>query len=192
MQVPKSLVISDYNPLWPSRFRGIAAELRDRVGDDCLRIDHIGSTSIPGLAAKDLIDVQITVEYLAACDSWPDEVLRGLVCTPDNLVDHIPAGFSTDPTDWAKRYWSRPGELHVHVREAGRPNQRYPLLFRDFLRADAAAAGSYGAMKRALASAVQDDWDTYYAVKDPACDLIMAGAEHWAARVGWSQPASDA
>ncbi len=59
----------------------------------------------------------------------------------------------------------------------GRLNQRYALLFRDYyLRADAAAAGAYGQVKRALAQAVPDDWDTYYAtVKDPACDLIMGG-----------------
>ena len=74
----------------------------------------------------------------------------------------------------------------------GRPNQRYPLLFRDYLRADPFAAASYGAVKRALATIAPDDWDTYYAIKDPACDLILAGSEQWAASVGWSPPPSDA
>jgi GrpB-like predicted nucleotidyltransferase (UPF0157 family) len=189
---PKPLVISDYDPLWPTRFRGIAVELRERVGDDALRIDHIGSTSVPGLAAKPLIDVQITVAHLEVSDFWSDELLPGLVRRTGNLVDHVPAASSADPADWDKRYWSKSRELHVHVREAGRSNQRYALLFRDFLRADSMAAGSYGAVKRALATAARDEWDTYYAVKDPACDLVIAGAEQWAERVGWSPPPSDA
>ena len=105
--------------------------------------------------------------------------------------DHIPAASSVDPAGWSKRYWSDPQAVHVHVREEGRPNQQYPLLFRDYLRADPLAAGSYGSLKRALAATVEDDWDAYYAVKDPACDLIIAGARQWADRVGWSPPASD-
>ena len=53
-------------------------------------------------------------------------------------------------------------------------------------------ACSYEAVKRALATAAPDDWELYYAVKDPACDLVIAGAEQWAERVGWSPPPSDA
>lgn len=188
----RPLTISDYDPTWPDRFRQFAASLRSTVEDDALRIDHIGSTSVPGLLAKDLIDIQITIEELDVADAWPEELLPGLVRRVGNLVDHIPAGVSSDPANWDKRYWSNSQDLHVHVRVAGRTNQRYPLLFRDYLRADPLAAASYGAVKRALATAAADDWDTYYAVKDPACDLILAGAEQWAARVGWSPPPSDA
>lgn len=82
--------------------------------------------------------------------------------------------------------WSQRQAVHVHVREAGRANQRYALLFRDYLRADARAADAYAAVKRALATAAPDDFDTYYAVKDPACDLIIAGAEQWAERTDWT------
>lgn len=187
----RSLIISDYDPRWPDRFGQVATALRDRVGSEALRIDHIGSTSVLGLAAKDLIDVQVTVETLDAADTWPDELLPGLRRRTGNLVDHVPATASGDPANWDKRYWSNSRDLHVHVRAAGRPNQRYPLLFRDFLRADPLAAGSYAALKRALVAAAPDDWDTYYEVKDPACDLILAGAEQWAARVGWVMPPSD-
>lgn len=187
----RSIVISEYDPGWPERFRQIARSLRARVGSEALRIDHIGSTSVPGLAAKDLIDIQITVESLAVADSWPDELLPGLVRRHGNKVDHVPATASGDPADWDKHYWSNSEDLHVHVREDGRPNQRYPLLFRDFLRADPFAAGSYAALKRALAAAMPDDWDAYYNLKDPACDLIFAGAEQWAIRIGWTMSPSD-
>lgn len=187
----RPLIISDYNPTWPDRFRQVAASLRTTVKGDALRIDHIGSTSVPGLVAKDLIDIQITVQELGVADVWPNELLPGLVRV-GNLVDHIPAGASSDPADWDKRYWSSSQGLHVHVRADGRPNQRYPLLFRDYLRADSLAASSYGAVKRALVTIAPDDPGAYYEVKDPACDLILAGAEQWAARVGWSPPPSDA
>jgi GrpB-like predicted nucleotidyltransferase (UPF0157 family) len=80
----------------------------------------------------------------------------------------------------------------VHVRQEGRLNQRYALLFRDYLRADPGAAGAYGQLKQALAEAAGRDWDTYYSVKDPACDLIMAAAEQWAVRVGWHPHECDA
>ena len=79
---------------------------------------------------------------------------------------------------WAKLYWSNGSTVHLHVREKGRLNQRYPLLFRDDLRADPVAAGAYGLLKRALVEVALGDLDIYYAVKDPASDLILAGAEH--------------
>lgn len=187
----RPLIISDYDSTWPDRFRQVATSLRTSVTGDALRIDHIGSTSVPGLAAKDVIDIQITVQKLEVAEAWPDELLPGLVRRVEILGDHVPAGASSDPADWDKRYWSNSGDLHVHLRADGRANQRYALLFRDYLRADPLAAGSYGAVKRALATVASDDWDTYYEVKDPACDLILAGAEHWAARAGWSPPPSD-
>jgi GrpB-like predicted nucleotidyltransferase (UPF0157 family) len=186
-------VISDYDPAWPSKFRGIGDSLRRQLdGAIVLRIDHIGSTAVPGLAAKDLIDVQLTVGRLDEVDEWPDELLPGLTRRPGNTVDHVPSGAPAEPAEWTKRYWSDRHTVHVHVREQGRLNQRYALMFRDYLRADATAAGAYGQLKRALAEAVADDWDAYYAVKDPACDLIISAAEHWAVRVGWIPAESDA
>ena len=82
--------------------------------------------------------------------------------------------------------------MHVHVRENGRLNQRYALLFRDYLRAAPTAAAAYGELKRALATSLPNDRDAYTAVKDHACDLIIAGAEQWADRTGWSVHAPDA
>ena len=189
---PKRLVISNYDPGWPSRFRPIGEALRRQLGDQAIRIDHIGSTAVPGLAAKDLIDVQVTVGRLVDADRWPDELLPGLTRRPANTLDHTPAGAPADPSGWTKRCWSDRQTVHVLIREQGRLNQRYPLLFRDYLRAEPAAAEAYGQVKRALAEAVRDDWEAYNKVKDPACDLIVAAAEHWAVRVGWTPAESDA
>lgn len=186
------IVISPADPLWPQRFRTIGDALRARVGGDALRIDHIGSTAVPGLAAKDVIDVQVTVAHLAVADGWPAELLPGLVRNSEILTDHRPAGAVGDDADWAKRYWSNSVDIHVHVRATGAPNQRYPLLFRDFLRAVPSAALAYADVKEALARVTHGARSGYYAVKDPVCDLIIAGAEQWALRTGWSLPPSDA
>ena len=94
-------------------------------------------------------------------------------------ADHLPLGLPSDAAQWAKLYWSNGSSIHLHVRADGRLNQRYALLFRDYLRADPVAADAYGLLKRALAEIALDDLDIYCDVKDPACDLILAGAEHW-------------
>jgi GrpB-like predicted nucleotidyltransferase (UPF0157 family) len=109
--------------------------------------------------------------------------------------DHVPAGEDPNPDLWAKLRAAAPDNgrrTHIHIRVRGRPNERYALLFRDFLRATPAAAASYGLIKRELAARHADDADAYYAVKDPVCDLIMAAAEPWALGAGWSLPPSDA
>jgi GrpB-like predicted nucleotidyltransferase (UPF0157 family) len=187
----RPLVIGDHNPAWPEDFRRLAGALRAQLGDDALRVDHIGSTAVPGLAGKDVIDIQVTVRDLAHADRWPDELPPGALRRP-NRADHAPAGAASDPREWTKRYWSDRRRVHIHVREQGRLNQRYALLFRDYLRADTAAARGYGAVKRALAAAAAGDRDAYYAVKDPVCDLILAGAEHWARQTDWRPSPADA
>src|SRR5687768_10346773 len=135
----KRLEIVAYDAAWPDRFDDVARRLRERLGQDAVRIDHIGSTSVPGLDAKDVIDVQVTVAQLSVADTWPDELLPGLVRRGAD-GDHVPPGADGDPREWHKRMWSQRQAVHVHVREAGRANQRYALLFRDYLRADPRAA----------------------------------------------------
>ena len=75
--------------------------------------------------------------------------------------------------------------MNLHLRVAGRPNQRYPLLFRDYLRGHSESAAAYAALKRALA-ALGIDREVYADVKDPACDLIFIAAEDWASQTGWA------
>ena len=85
------------------------------------------------------------------------------------------------------------GSRHVnlHVRVIGRANQRYPLLFRDYLRAHPDSAQAYATLKRDLAVLLKDP-DIYPEVKDAACDLIYFAAEDWARAVGWDAGVSDA
>lgn len=187
--------IVDAKDTWARDFGVLAKEIRERLGDRALRIDHIGSTSVPGLASKDRIDVQITV---ANFDNFEDCVAlmeQGAFRYRDgNRGDHRPPGDERPAWNWEKRYFSRSPEgraANIHVRAEGRANQRYALLFRDYLRSHRKMALAYEAAKRQLATHF-DDTGTYSDVKDPICDLIIAAAEEWAERTEWAPGASDA
>lgn len=176
----------DYNEGWPAEFRRIGARLRKALGSMPIRIDHIGSTSVPGLRAKDVLDIQVTVEAI-------DRVVEARVLAagfrqpPGVWCDHRPPDATGPDEDWHKLFFCEPaGErrINLHVRELGRPNQRYPLLFRDFLGAHPPMAAAYGELKVRLAACLRDE-DDYPDVKDPAVDLIYLAALDWAQRVAW-------
>lgn len=189
-----AIEIVDYQPRWADEFRDIGARIRQQAGAAALRIDHVGSTAVPHLAAKDVIDVQITVADL---DGTLGDALAaaGFVMRSDRMVDHCPPGLKLLPLELEKRMAGAPPgrrRVNIHVRCTGRFNQRYPLLFRDYLRAHPLAAVAYGEVKRALAKQVGEDIEAYYDVKDPCCDIIMAAAEGWAASTAWRPGPSDA
>ena len=180
--------IVPYHMDWPAEYEAIAAKVRAALGDRALHIDHIGSTSVPGLAAKDIIDMQVTV---ARFDDALEAAFGTIGCQvrPENNRDHRPPDALGPDSDWEKRYFQPPASLrptHIHVRIQGRPNQRYPLLFRDYLRAHPAAAAGYAALKRCLAFYHGDERQVYTEIKDPVCDVIMAAAEEWARAVNWA------
>jgi GrpB-like predicted nucleotidyltransferase (UPF0157 family) len=186
--------IVDYRDGWPGEFRALAGRIRTALGEDAIRIDHIGSTAVPGLAAKDVIDLQITVERIEHTIG-----LRlagsGFVRRQPISVDHRPPGTAIPDMELQKELFvNADGErrANIHVRVAGRFNQRYPLLCRDYLRAHPLAAAAYAQVKRALAQHLGHDVEAYYDVKDPVFDILMTGAEAWAAATGWSPGGSDA
>jgi GrpB-like predicted nucleotidyltransferase (UPF0157 family) len=188
--------IVDYQAHWPGEFAEAAARLKRAFGPLALAIHHIGSTSAPGLAAKDVIDLQVTVATLDPGDPIEAAIVAaGYAWRPDPLNDHVPIGADPDPGLWRKRYAGAAEgarRTHIHVRQLGLPNHRYALLFRDYLRASLPARETYALVKRELARLHPDDVDAYYAVKDPVCDLILDAAERWATETGWRLPQSDA
>ena len=178
--------IVPYSNRWPVEFGHVARGVRSVLRERALRIDHVGSTAVPGLAAKNRIDVQVTVAELS--DANPLGAAGFDEFAP--VADHRPPGDAGDDADWEKRFFSKPG-ANVHVRVEGRANQRYALLFRDYLRTHAPAAAAYAELKRRLAAELRDV-RRYADVKDPACDLVIAAAEEWAAAIGWQPGPSDA
>src|SRR5512137_3047985 len=95
--------IIPYQDRWPAEFQAIASDLRRALGPLALRIDHIGSTSVPGLAAKDVIDIQITV---AALDRRVLSAMTDLgYVRPEGIWrDHRPPHATGPESDWEKWY----------------------------------------------------------------------------------------
>ena len=180
-------VVVPYQPSWPERAAVLAGELRERLGPLAERVEHIGSTSIPGMAAKDILDMQVSVAGLDAAAAFAAPLAAlGFESFP-YCHDHIPAGRTDDPERWAKRYWRRrgpPGDVNLHVRRTGSPNERLALLFRDWFRGHPAAVPGYAKFKTELARDV-GDIDRYTDIKDCVVDVVIAVAEDWAAATGW-------
>jgi GrpB-like predicted nucleotidyltransferase (UPF0157 family) len=189
------ITIVPYDPTWPSAFITVARPLRTRLETQAVRIDHIGSTAVPGLAAKDKIDIQVTIRDFRAIEQIIAAITNvGYQFYPDVTHDHRPPDETGPDNDWEKAlFTSSPGyrPANIHVRAEGRPNQRYALLFRDYLRVHPVAIGAYAEMKRQLARYHPDDLDFYYDIKDPVCDIIIDAAEEWARHTGWEQGPSD-
>ncbi|MEV0647187.1 dephospho-CoA kinase [Phytomonospora sp. NPDC050363] len=186
-QRPEELRMGDYDPAWPARFERIAGRIRHALGDVALAVEHTGSTSVPGLAAKDVIDIQIAVADLTAVDALrPAMAAAGFVVVP-HITGDTPKPFAPDPVDWAKRLFggTDPADItHVHVRVEGSPGWRYALMFRDWLRADDEARAGYQAIKKGLAATGATATE-YAEAKEPWFTEIWPRLEDWARRTNW-------
>jgi dephospho-CoA kinase len=178
----------DPDPTWPAQAARLAARIRRACGGKALRVDHIGSTAVPGLPAKDVIDLQLAVSTLDDADQLAGPLTEaGFVVRPE-IVDDQPHG--GDPAQWRKRYHNSadPGRIvNVHVRAHGGPGWRLALLFRDWLRADEQARAEYLAVKRDLAAkfATDDTTARYADAKEPWFTAAYPRATEWARRTGW-------
>ncbi len=183
-----------YDDRWPERAAAELAALRAALGPLVCHADHIGSTAVPAMAAKDVLDLQLSVRDLDAAAAAFDAPLARLGYTRLPYErDHVPAGDDSDAALWAKRYWRRrshpAGDVNLHVRVVGSPNERLALLFRDWLRAHPLAVAAYARFKAELALAVVG-LELYTEIKDPVVDLVVAAAAGWARDTGW-QPHPD-
>jgi GrpB-like predicted nucleotidyltransferase (UPF0157 family) len=177
------ITVVSYDPAWPVIFGQLGPQLRAALGGVALRIDHLGSTAVPGLAAKPIVDIQISVERLE-----PVEPFR----LPLEATGFL---YRTSNTERTKRYFREPPgqrRTHIHVRRAGSFSEQFPLLFRDFLRADPAAALDYGRRKRALAARFTNDRRGYLEAKLPITWEVLRRADQWAQHTGWEPGPSDA
>ena len=143
MTAPPTLELASYDPSWPAAFAAEAARLRATLGKLALRIDHNGSTSIPGIAAKPVIDIQVSVASLQPIDDYREPLRAlGYVHVPHEDDSFCP--FFHRPERW-------PHSHHVHVVEAGGAEERRTLAFRDYLREHDQIAREYERLKRGLA-----------------------------------------
>ncbi len=176
-------MVVPYDPAWRHDFAALGAALREALGLAALRIDHIGSTAIPGMAAKPVIDVQVSVAALEPAEPFQKPLEQaGFVWRRDN-------------PDLSKRYFrERPGNrrTHIHVRRAGSFDEQFALLFRDYLRVHGEDARRYEDLKISLAARFRHDRGAYVDAKGPLIWEIMRRAASWAQAVGWGPGPTDA
>ncbi|MGA5466338.1 dephospho-CoA kinase [Mycobacterium sp. NPDC050041] len=174
------------DPTWPDQAGRILARLATACGHRAVRIDHIGSTAVPGLDAKDVIDIQVTVASLDVADELRDALSAA------GYPRIAPISADTPHTDdaalWQKRVHASadPGRpTNVHLRVDGWPNQRFALIFRDWLRADESAREEYVALKRRVVAAAPASSAEYADAKEPWFVDAYPRACAWADDTGW-------
>lgn len=195
-RAPARLVPAD--PSWPEQARRIVNRLQTACGHRALRVDHIGSTALPALDAKDVIDVQVTVESLAVADELAEPLLAAGYPRIEHLTEDVAKDdarstverydHSDDPGLWRKRIHASadPGRpTNVHLRVDGWPNQQFALLFVAWLRADVAARADYLAVKLKAEQAAGGDISPYVAAKEPWYPDAYRRAWQWADSTGW-------
>jgi GrpB-like predicted nucleotidyltransferase (UPF0157 family) len=163
---PQNIVVVDYDPAWPERFRREEARIRSSLGEAALSVEHIGSTSVPGLAAKPIVDILLVVEdsgnepsYVPALEA-AGYVLR--VREPD--------------FDEHRMLRTPEKDVHLHVFSAGSPEIERYLLLRDHLRENEEDRRLYARTKRELASRDWPSMQHYAEAKTGVIEGIIARA----------------
>jgi dephospho-CoA kinase len=178
---PSVYELVPHQSAWADDASRIIKRVEMACGARALRIDHIGSTAVPGMDAKDVIDVQITVASLEDAD----EIAAPLAGVGYPRVEHIAGDtpHTEDASLWRKRIHcaADPGRpANIHIRVNGWPGQQFALLFRDWLAADPAAQQDYLAAKRKALSA-----PSYADAKEPWFLGAYGRARAWADSTGW-------
>ncbi|GAB3449627.1 dephospho-CoA kinase [Actinophytocola sediminis] len=179
------------DPTWPAQAARLSARIRMAIGDLSARVDHIGSTSVPGLPAKDVIDLQLTVDSLDQADQLAQPLAAAGFPRHPTVDQDEPKPYAPDPGQWRKRLHrsADPGRLaHLHVRVADSPGWRLALLLAAWLRADDAARAEYQQVKEDLARqhAGEDDTAAYAEAKEPWFTEAATRADNWARQSGWN------
>jgi dephospho-CoA kinase len=183
---PETLELVPSDPVWAAQAQRLLARLRLAFGDVLLTADHVGSTSLPGLLAKDVIDLQVGVRSLDDADG--ETVRARLDAAGFPRADGVYADFDRGSEGtWPKRMHGNadPARVaHIHVREVGSPGWRWALMFRDWMRDDPSAMAAYAAEKQRLAKAGLTASE-YAEAKEPWFDAVHARAEAWARETAW-------
>lgn len=188
------------DPNWSQQAQRVIARLKTACGHRAMRIDHIGSTAVTGLDAKDVIDVQITVASLDVADELATDLWRAGYPRIDSITADRPKpdarsrAAEYDHTDdkklWRKRFHASadPGRpTNIHLRVAGWPGQQFALLFVDWLNGNPRVAEEYLTVKRAAAR--NDELDAYVDAKEPWLLEAYRRAWEWADSTDWTSNA---
>ncbi len=168
----RRIEVVPYNPQWPALFEAEAAAIEQALGPELTAIYHIGSTAIPGIQAKPIIDLLGEVVALERVEAF-NPALEGLAYIPRGE-----AGIA------GRRFFLKPGMTerthHLHLFEAGHPEVSKHLVFRDYMAAHPAEARAYGRLKAELARRFPTDIKGYMAGKEGFIKERLARAKAWA------------
>lgn len=187
-------VLEPYRPEWAQQATRIAARLAASAPGLILAVDHIGSTSVPGLAAKDVIDLQVAVPDLEAAARIAPLLAAAGFPAVRGIESDTPKPGAADQSEWLKRFHANADPcraVNVHVRAAGSAGWRYALMFRDWLRSDPSALELYAAHKAGLAARFAGSGTTngYAEAKEPwFTDVAWPRMSAWAEATGWVPP----
>ncbi len=174
------IVIQDYDPHWPHLYAVEEQQLKEILSPYAVQIAHIGSTAIPALAAKPIIDISVAVRDLAEVSA----------CVPA-LADVGYVEVPINPRFQRRLFCKGPyneGTHHLHFSVHASAVWAEPLLFRDYLRAHPGAAAWYQQVKRASASKHQHDLNGYHDEKAGCVGTLMEQARAWQANEKGASP----
>jgi dephospho-CoA kinase len=198
--VPASVMpqVVPYDATWPEQAARILARLNTACGHRAVRIDHIGSTAITGMDAKDVIDVQVTVKSLELADELAEHLrtagyprlthITSDIAKPDARSTIAEFDQSNDASLWHKRYHASadPGRpTHLHIRVDGWPNQQFALLFVAWVAANDDVRAEYVALKYEVVAGRPATGGDYADAKEPWLVDAYRRAWKWADETGW-------
>ena len=162
----REIRIVDYDVAWPKKYEANARVIADAIGASALRIEHIGSTSVPGLAAKDIIDILVVVQ-----DSANESAYRPQL----EAVGYV---LRVREPEWNEHRMFRTKEkdVHVHIYSSGCPEIERNLSFRDRLRRNIDDRRRYEQRKRELAVKEWSDMNEYAEAKSTVIESILNAA----------------
>lgn len=166
----RKVEVTPYDSTWPQRYEAEAARIGRIFGSEILAIDHIGSTSVPGLAAKPVVDILVSVRSIERIDLYNASM---------EAIGYEARGENGIP---GRRYFQKGGHLrthHVHMFQAGNAEIERHLTFRDYLRAHPDKAAAYGALKSELSILHPNDIEAYIRDKNDFVRTLDAEAARW-------------
>jgi len=176
----RKIEVVPYDPRWPGMYRAEAARIAAIFGSEIIAIHHIGSTSVPGLNAKPIIDLMPLVRHIERVSNFDSAMIQ---------LGYEPLGENSIP---GRRYFVRGGDInrthHVHTYQPDNPEVARHLDFRDYLIAHPQEARRYARIKEKLARQFPHDIDGYMAGKDAFIKEMIQKAHQWRVSLPESRP----
>ncbi len=187
-RAPRSVLVAA-DASWPQQAERARARVAAVAGERAHRVEHIGSTAVAGLAAEDVLDLQVVVADLTVASDLADDLIgAGLVRRDGRWWDNALDGSRPDKAMATNADPARP--VNCHIRPADSPAWRESVLLRDWLRAHPEGVREYAAVKHELAERCWDSIDAYAEAKTPFLRSALDRAQRWAAEIGWHPSSS--